>query len=79
MGIRRMLSVGQAADYIGVSTSSIRNWSDSGLVQVYRTPGGDRRFSTDDLDELIRVPHPPNRHRSVLMRAGGRDRRGSST
>jgi putative resolvase len=79
MGTRRMLTVGQAADYIGVSPSSIRKWSDRGLVQAYRTPGGDRRFSIDDLDALIRVPHPPERHRSVLMRAGGRDRRGSST
>ena len=75
MGTRRMLTVWQAADYIGVSPSSIRKLSDR-----------DRRFSTDDLDELIRVPHgaspqtdPPNRHRSVLMRVGGRDRRGSST
>jgi excisionase family DNA binding protein len=86
MGTRRMLTVGQAADYIGVSPSSIRKWSNRGLVQAYRTPGGDRRFSIDDLDELIRVPHgaspqtdPPERHRSVLMRVGGRDRRGSST
>ncbi len=79
MATRRMLTVGQAADYIGVSPSSIRKWSDRGLIQAYRTPGGDRRFSIDDLDELIRVPHHPERHRSVLMRAGGRDRRGSST
>ena len=87
MGTRRMLTVGQAADYIGVSPSSIRKWSDRGLVQAYRTPGGQRRFSTDDLDELIRVRQhgaspqtdPPERHRSVLMRVGGRDRRGSST
>ena len=77
MGTKRMLTVGQAADYVGVSISSIRKWSDRGLVQAYRTPGGDRRFSIDDLDELIRVPHPPDRHQSVLMRVGGRDRRGS--
>ena len=55
MGTRRMLTVGQAADYIGARPSSIRKWSDRGLVPVYRTPGGQRRFSTDDLDELIRV------------------------
>ena len=58
MATRRMLTVGQAADYIGVHPNSIRRWSDRGLVQAYRTPGGDRRFTTDDLDELIRVgPH----------------------
>jgi excisionase family DNA binding protein len=87
MGTRRMLNVGQAADYIGAHPHSIRKWSDRGLVQVSRTPGGHRRFSTDDLDDLIGVRQhgaspqtdPPDRHRSFLIRAGGRDRRGSST
>ena len=87
MGTRRMLNVGQAADYIGAHPHSIRKWSDRGLVQVSRTPGGHRRFSTDDLDDLIRVRQhgaspqtdPPDGHWSFPIRAGGGDRRGSST
>jgi excisionase family DNA binding protein len=63
----RFLNVGQAAAYIGVSAASLRNWSNEGLVPVYRTPGGQRRFSTDDLDEFIssmRQPPRPNGRRA---------------
>jgi excisionase family DNA binding protein len=68
MEIRRLLNVGQAANYLGVSAGSLRKWSDQGLVRVYRTPGGQRRFSTGDLDEFIRSREQrpsrqiPNRH-----------------
>ena len=53
-GRTRLLNVGQAATYLGVSAASLRKWSNQGLVPVYRTPGGQRRFSTDDLDEFMR-------------------------
>lgn len=49
----QLLNVGQAADYIGVSPASLRKWSDAGLVSVYRTPGGQRRFVPGDLDEFM--------------------------
>jgi excisionase family DNA binding protein len=65
----RLLNVGQAADYVGVSAASLRNWSNRGLVPVYRTPGGQRRFSTDDLDEFMRsMRQAPesNGHRAVV-------------
>ena len=29
--------------FLGVSAASLRKWSDQGIVQVYRTPGGQRR------------------------------------
>jgi excisionase family DNA binding protein len=59
----QLLNVGQAAAYIGVSAASLRKWSNQGLLPVYRTPGGQRRFATGDLDEFIssmRQPSPPN-------------------
>ena len=49
----RLLNVGQAAARLGVSAASLRKWSNQGLVPVYRTPGGQRRYSPDDLDEFI--------------------------
>jgi excisionase family DNA binding protein len=58
----RLLNVGQAAAYLGVSAASLRKWSNQGLVPVYRTPGGQRRFSTDDLDEFMRSMRQPSRH-----------------
>ena len=55
----RLLNVGQAAAYLGVIAASLRSWSNQGLVPVYRTPGGQRRFSTTDLDGFIRSMREP--------------------
>jgi excisionase family DNA binding protein len=49
----RLLNVGQAADYLGVSAASLRKWSNEGRVAVYRTPGGQRRYSREDLDSFM--------------------------
>ena len=49
----RLLNVGQAAEYLGVSAASLRKWSNDGLVSTYRTPGGQRRYARDDLDRFI--------------------------
>ena len=49
----RLLNVGQAAEYVGVSAASLRKWSNDGLVTVYRTPGNQRRYSRDDLDRFM--------------------------
>ncbi len=43
----------QAARYLGVSLATIRRWSDAGHISCYRTPGGQRRFSKDQLDGFI--------------------------
>jgi excisionase family DNA binding protein len=55
----RLMSVGDAAAYLGVSPASLRKWSNSGLVPTYRTPGGQRRYSVEDLDEFIRSMREP--------------------
>jgi excisionase family DNA binding protein len=57
----KLLNVGRAADYLGVSAASLRAWSNQGLVPVYRTPGRQRRFSTEDLDRFIRSMRQPSR------------------
>jgi excisionase family DNA binding protein len=67
----RLLNVGQAAAYLGVSAASLRKWSNQGLVPVYRTPGGQRRFSTDDLDEFMRSMRQPSRGSSRAAGARG--------
>ncbi len=43
----------QAARYLGVSLATVRRWTDAGHVGCYRTPGGQRRFSRDQLDDFI--------------------------
>jgi excisionase family DNA binding protein len=56
------LTISEAARYLGVSLSTVRRWSDAGALPSYRTPGGQRRFSRDQLDDFLRS-----------LRRGGRD------
>ncbi len=47
------LSTSQAARAVGVSLGTIRRWSDMGYLKSYRTPGGQRRFSREQIDQFI--------------------------
>lgn len=44
----------QAASYLGVSLATVRRWSNDGHLRGSRTPGGQRRFSRDQLDAFLR-------------------------
>ena len=52
-GRRLGLSTSEAARHLGVSLSTIRRWSDMGHLRGYRTPGGQRRFSVEQLDAFL--------------------------
>jgi excisionase family DNA binding protein len=47
------LSTSQAARALGVSLGTIRRWSDMGYLESYRTPGGQRRFSREQIQQFI--------------------------
>ncbi len=47
------LSTSQAAKALGVSLGTIRRWSDMGYLESYRTPGGQRRFSAEQIDHFL--------------------------
>jgi excisionase family DNA binding protein len=49
----RWLTINAACRYLGVDQSTLRRWSDSGKVPVFRTPGGHRRYAEDDLRLLV--------------------------
>jgi excisionase family DNA binding protein len=60
----------QAARYLGVSLATIRRWSDAGYLTGYRTPGGQRRFSREQLDHFVNSLHrtdetPTQHHKRV--------------
>jgi excisionase family DNA binding protein len=48
------LTTSQAARLLGVSLATVRRWSDAGVLPGYRTPGGQRRFSREQLDEFVK-------------------------
>lgn len=47
------LSTSQAARALGVSLGTVRRWSDMGYLESYRTPGGQRRFSQEQIDRFL--------------------------
>jgi excisionase family DNA binding protein len=55
----RWVTLRRAREILGVDESTLRRWADSGRLQVYRTPGGHRRFALDNLQEMVsgETPH----------------------
>lgn len=49
----RWITLGQACKLLGVNESTLRRWADAGHVRSFRTPGGHRRFSEEDLRSLV--------------------------
>jgi excisionase family DNA binding protein len=47
------VTLGRASEILGVDESTLRRWADSGRLRVYRTPGGHRRFSVVNLEEML--------------------------
>ena len=59
-GDGRLLTIGQAAELLGVHPLTIRNWSEKGTIRCLRTPGGHRRYRLQDLRRAIASPqHDP--------------------
>ena len=50
---RKWLSLGSARDLLDINEATLRQWADNGLVRAFRTPGGHRRFSAEDLNAII--------------------------
>ena len=49
----RWLSLGQACQILGVNETTLRHWANAGRVSTFRTVGGHRRFSRDDIQGLV--------------------------
>ena len=49
---RHWLSLGAACALLEINEATLRHWADDGLVRSFRTPGGHRRFSRQDIDAM---------------------------
>jgi excisionase family DNA binding protein len=75
------LSVGRAADVLGVHPNTIRTWSEQGRLRYYRINArGDRRFRMGDLrrflaeagrDSEARIERATRREAAIQRRASG--------
>jgi excisionase family DNA binding protein len=52
--VQEYLTVKEAAEYIGVSTSTLRNWDRSGKLKAFRNPvNGYRLYDQKDLYRVL--------------------------
>ncbi|MBU1984811.1 helix-turn-helix domain-containing protein [bacterium] len=52
----RLLSIDEAAEWLGVAKVTIRRWTNTGILRCVRMcDRGDRRFRVEDLDLFIRL------------------------
>lgn len=67
----RWLTLKEASEFLGVHFTTLRGWADRGEIPVFRTPGGHRRFSHDDLRRFLaeRAQTMPAASGSALVEA----------
>lgn len=63
--LRDFLRISEAAEYLGVSPNTLRNWENAGKIVAHRHPVNDYRlFKKEELDALLdqlREPPPPKK------------------
>ncbi|MBC7533954.1 MAG: recombinase family protein, partial [Oligoflexus sp.] len=73
------ISVGAAAEILGVSISTLRRWEkEKVLLPSYRTMGGHRRYDTVKLMDTFSIqdlPKPVERRALAYARVSGADQR----
>ena len=66
-----LLTVRQAAQNLGVTYSTLKQWIYKGSVRTIRTEGGHHRVSTDEVERLLaNQGRPPTRRLSPRKTAG---------
>jgi len=63
--LRDYLRISDAAEYLGVSPNTLRNWERAGKIVAHRHPVNRYRlFRREDLDALLRLAERPPRRRA---------------
>ena len=65
MDAKRVLTAKESADYLRISTFTLRKIEKEGLIVPYRTPGGHRRYSLEMLNEYLENSRIPPKHREI--------------
>ena len=63
--LRDFLRISDAAEYLGVSPNTLRNWERAGKIVAHRHPVNRYRlFKREDLDAVLRQVERPSRRRT---------------
>ena len=58
--LNEFLRISEAAEYLGVSPNTLRNWENAGKIAAHRHPVNDYRlFKQSELDELLESAQQP--------------------
>lgn len=50
-----LYNIKDAANFIGVSTKTLRRWEKAGKIKSYRTIGNHRRYKKTDIEKIMRI------------------------
>ncbi|HAG08515.1 MAG TPA: IS607 family transposase [Desulfotomaculum sp.] len=64
-----LLTISKAAKKLGVHPNSLRNWEKQGLIKPVRLPGGQRRYSVDELNWLLQSGRLDTGQENVILYA----------
>ncbi len=64
-----LLTISKAAKKVGVHPNSLRNWEKRGLIKPVRLPGGQRRYSMDELNRVLSSGQLPGEPEAVVLYA----------
>lgn len=64
-----LLTISKAAKKLGVHPNSLRNWEKQGLIKPVRLPGGQRRYSMDELNRLLQSGRLGTEQENVVLYA----------
>ena len=59
MKTKKVLRPADEARRFQVSVVTVGKWADEGRIPSFRTPGGQRRFYEDEIDDYIERTTPP--------------------
>lgn len=52
--ISEYMTINKAAEYLGVTANTLRNWEGAGKIKTYRNPLNNYRlYKKDELDDLL--------------------------
>lgn len=67
---KQWFSIGEAAEYLGISKDTLRRWEKAGKIQTARSPTNRRYYTKKQLDEIIsqgKKPKPTVSKKEIVI------------
>ncbi|XEY24785.1 MerR family DNA-binding transcriptional regulator [Candidatus Uabimicrobium helgolandensis] len=68
------ISIGKVAEFFGVTTQSIRDWTKQGRLEAIRTLGGHRRYNLEGIEKKLGIENE-NKKTILYSRVSAHDQK----